>query len=571
MRALPARALCVGICVVCVASAAGTNGGRSCADERERSKVEIVYINGVIHTLEAAKPVVEAISTAGGRILETGSSAEILARVAPGTRIVDLRGRTVIPALTDAHAHFMGYAMNSTKLDLTVTSSLDGILEMVSGKLVGAEPGSWVLGRGWDQNDWPGARYPERAALDRIAPDNPVYLVRVCGHAAYVNSAALRLAGITRDTADPPGGRILKEAGGEPSGILLDDAMQLVDGAIPSRTRAEKKGLLAAAARSCLAAGLVGVHEMGMTAEAVSIYREIYAAGDLPFRITGYLLPDDPGNASFLDAGPLEGDGDGLFRIVGVKFFADGSLGARSAALLEDYSDEPLNRGILMKSPEALCGEIRPWRERGFQIAVHAIGDAAVREVLDVYERLGAEGLSLDARNRVEHAQVISPADMSRFAALGAIASMQFKHCTSDMPWAEARLGRDRIAGAYAWRSLVDAGVHVPGGSDFPVEPISPFLGIHAAVTRQDAAGSPEGGWQGEQRITVEEAVRAFTAEAAYAGRAERVAGSLSPGKLADFVVISEDIFSMQPGEISRTRVLATVLGGEIVYSSKDF
>jgi predicted amidohydrolase YtcJ len=571
MRALLARVLCMGTCVTCVALPAGVRGDRAFADQKERPKVETVFFNGAIHTLDAAKPFVEAISTAGGRILETGSSAEILTRLAPGVRKVDLRGRTVIPALTDAHAHFMGYAMNSTKLDLTVTSSLDGILEMVSGKLVSAQPGSWILGRGWDQNDWPDARYPEKAALDRIAPDNPVYLVRICGHAAFVNSAALRLAGITRDTADPPGGRILKDAGGEPSGVLLDEAMQLVDRVIPSRTRAEKKELLAAAARNCLAAGLVGVHEMGMTAEAVSVYREIYEAGEFPFRITGYLLPDDPGNALFLDTGPLEGEGDGLFRIIGAKFFADGSLGARSAALLADYSDDPLNRGILMKSPEELYGEIRPWREKGFQIAVHAIGDAAVREVLDVYERLGAAGLSVDARNRVEHAQVISPRDLPRFAALGAIASMQFKHCTSDMPWAQARLGPERIVGAYAWRSLMDAGVRLPGGSDFPVEPINPFLGIYAAVTRQDASGNPDGGWQGAQRLTVEEAVRAFTVEAAYAGRMETVTGSLSPGKLADFVVISADVLSMPPVEIPRTRVLATVLGGKIVYSSKDF
>jgi predicted amidohydrolase YtcJ len=308
-----------------------------------------------------------------------------------------------------------------------------------------------------------------------------------------------------------------------------------------------------------------------MSADAVSVYREIYAAGELPFRITGYLSADDPENAPLLDAGPLPGRGDELFRIIGAKFFADGSLGARSAALLADYSDEPLNRGILMKSPDELYREILPWHEKGFQIAVHAIGDEAVREVLDVYERLNAAHPTPDARNRVEHAQVVSPRDIPRFAALGAIPSMQFGHCTSDMSWARARLGPKRIAGAYAWRSLLSAGSRIPGGSDFPVEPINPFLGIYAAVTRQDTAGNPEGGWQGAQRLTVEEAIRAFTVEAAYAGRAETVAGSLSSGKLADFVVISGDIFSMQPREIPAIRALATVLGGEIVHSSEAF
>ena len=533
--------------------------------------MEAVYFNGAIHTLDAAKPVVEAISVAGGRILETGSSGEILSRRAPGARTIDLRGRTVIPGLTDAHAHFLGYAEESTWLDLAGTSSLDEIIEMVSGRLAIVKMGGWILGRGWDQNDWPDARYPEKEALDRIAPDNPAFLVRVCGHAAFVNSAALRLAGVTRDTADPPGGKILKDARGEPSGVLLDDAISLVERAVPPLTKMEKRRLLVAAARNCLAAGLVGVHEMGMSADAVSVYREIYAAGELPFRITGYLSADDPGNAPLLDAGPLPGRGDELFRIIGAKFFADGSLGARSAALLVDYSDEPLNRGILMKSPDELYRRILPWHEKGFQIAVHAIGDAAVGEVLDVYERLNATHPPLDARSRVEHAQVISPRDIPRFASLGAIPSMQFKHCTSDMSWAEKRLGPERIAGAYAWRSLLSAGSRIPGGSDFPVEPINPFLGIYAAVTRQDTAGNPEGGWQGAQRLTVEEAIRAFTVEAAYAGCAETVAGSLSPGKLADFVVISGDIFSMQPFEIPMIRVLATVLGGEIVHSSGAF
>jgi len=571
MKILQRRALCAGMCIVSVALIPRAGRVRSFADEGNRSKVEAVYFNGAIHTLDAAKPLVEAISVGGGRILETGSSAEILPRLGPGVRKIDLRGRTVIPGLTDAHAHFLGYAEESTWLDLTGSPSLDEIHEMVSERLVVVKTLGWVLGRGWDQNDWPGARYPEKDALDRIAPDNPVFLVRVCGHAAFVNSAALRLAGITRDTADPPGGRILKDAGGEPSGVLLDDAIPLVERAIPPLTKTEKKRLCVAAARNCLAAGLVGVHEMGMSADAVSVYREIYAAGELPFRITGYLSADDPGNAPFLDTGPLPGDGDELFRVIGAKFFADGSLGARSAALLADYSDEPLNRGILMKSPDELYLQILPWREKGFQVAVHAIGDAAVREVLDVCERLNAAHPHLDARNRVEHAQVISHQDIPRFAALGAIPSMQFKHCTSDMSWAQARLGPERVACAYAWRSLISAGSRIPGGSDFPVEPINPFLGIHAAVTRQDAAGNPEGGWRSSQRLMVEEAVGAFTVEAAYAGRAETVAGSLSPGKLADFVVISGDIFSMQPIEIPKIRVLATILGGEIVYSTEDF
>jgi len=571
MRAFSARARRAGACCVCLALLSCAGVDRACAERGGRSKVDAVFFNGTIHTLDAAKPVVEAISVAGGRILDMGRSEELCMELAPGVRRIDLHGRTAIPALTDAHAHLLGYAEESTWLDCTGTSSLDEILEKLSGRLAVEEKGSWILGRGWDQNDWSDARFPERAMLDRIAPDNPVFLVRVCGHAAFVNSAALRLAGVTKETADPPGGRILRDSRGEPSGVLLDNAIPLVECGIPPLTREEKRRLLISAAHNCLAAGLVGVHEMGISADAVSIYRDSYAAGELPFRITGYLSADDPQNAPFLEAGALPGGGDERFRIIGAKFYADGSLGARSAALLAEYSDDPLNRGILMKGPGELYREILPWYAKGFQIAVHAIGDAAVREVLDVYERLGAEHPAGGRRNRIEHAQVISQQDIPRFAALGVIPSMQFAHCTSDMSWVEARLGPERIAGAYAWRSLVSAGSSIPGGSDFPVERINPFLGIYAAVTRQDCEGKPEGGWQGAQRLTVEEAVRAFTVEAAYARCAETVAGSLSPGKLADFIVLSQDIFSIEPSEISKIQVLATILGGEIVYASNAF
>jgi hypothetical protein len=326
-----------------------------------------------------------------------------------------------------------------------------------------------------------------------------------------------------------------------------------------------------AAARRCLAAGLVGVHEMGIAAEDVSVYEELYAAGAIPFRITGYLSSDDPAVAPLLEAGPRAGRGDELFRIIGAKFYADGSLGARSAALLDDYADDPGNRGILMQSPDSLYRLMLPWRERGFQTAVHAIGDAAVREAIDVCERLAAEHPAPDARPRIEHAQIVAAADVARFASVGVIPSMQFIHCTSDMPWVEARIGAERAAGAYAWRSLVAAGSRIPGGSDFPVESIDPLLGMYAAVTRRNLEGEPPGGWRGEQRLTVAEAVSAFTVDAAYAAHAEGIAGSLAPGKLADFVVLSDDIFAADPGKIPAIRVLATVLGGEIVHRSDAF
>ncbi len=537
----------------------------------EHSKVEAIYFNGKIYTMNAAKPVVEALSVGGGRIIAAGGSQELLAGRSSDVRAIDLGGRTVIPGLTDAHAHFLGFAQACAWLDLVGTSSLEDMLARVAARGVGERGGAWILGRGWDQNDWPDTRYPDKAALDSIAPGNPVYLVRVCGHAAYVNSRALRLAGVTKETPDPAGGRIMRDGAGEPTGILIDDAMDLASKLIPPPTRERKRELLVAAAGKCLAAGLVGVHEMGISAEELSLYRELYSENALPFRITAYLSSGDPEIRRLLDSGLPRGSVDGRFLIAGVKFLADGSLGARSAALLDDYSDDPGNKGIFTKDREELYGEILRCHEKGIQAAVHAIGDAAVREVLDIYERILSERPSSGMRHRIEHAQVVSPEDIPRFAALGVLPSMQFTHCTSDMQWAQARLGPERIKGAYAWRSFIRAGSRLPGGSDFPVESINPFLGIYAAVTRMDLSGKPEGGWLSEQRLTVEEAVRAFTVDAAYAVHAENDAGTLAPGKLADFIVISDDVFSMKPQEIPKMKVFATILGGEVVYRSDAF
>jgi hypothetical protein len=546
------------------------DAARTAHPAEEAAPVEAVFYNGTIYTMDVARPVVEALSVRNGRIAGAGSSADLLADCPPGAARIDLGGRAVIPGLTDAHAHFLGYAERSAWIQLRGARSLADAAAVVSARAGGAGSG-WVLGRGWDQNDWPEPVYPGRAELDAAAGPVPAYLVRVCGHAAWVNTAALRLAGIGASTPDPPGGRIVRDAAGEPTGILLDNAMDLVSRLVPPFAAADKKRLLVEAAGRCLAAGLVGVHEMGVSAETVELYRELYAAGELPFRITAYIEGSDPGAGSMLDAGPPAPEFGERFSIVGVKFYADGSLGARSAALLSDYADDPGNRGIMVTAPETLYAAVLRCQERGFQTAVHAIGDAAVRAVLDAYERMGRERPSADRRHRIEHAQVVAPGDIPRFAALGVVPSMQFIHCTSDMSWAGARLGPVREEGAYAWRSLLDSCGRLPGGSDFPVEPIDPLLGIHAAATRMDLDGNPPGGWHPRQRLTVYEAVRSFTADAAWAAHREEIAGSLAPGRLADFVVLSEDIFAVEASAIPRIRVLATVLGGDIVYRSAGF
>ena len=530
--------------------------------------METVYYNAVIHTMDERFPIVEALAVAGGRIVAAGSSREMLAGLPPSVERIDLGGRAVVPGLVDAHAHFLGYAEKAAWIDLGGTASPRDVLERVAAARAEGS-GGWILGRGWDQNDWPDPSYPGRSDLDAAAGDRPAYLVRVCGHAAWVSSAALRIAGIDRGTADPPGGRILRGPDGEPSGILLDNAMDLVRAAIPPLDAGERKRLLREAAARCLAAGLVGAHEMGISAETVRLYRELYAEGALPFRVTAYLEGGGASIRPLLEEGPRT-DGD-FFSIVGVKFYADGSLGARSAALLEDYADDPGNRGILMQTPDSLFDAILRCQEKGFQAAVHAIGDAAVREALDVYERLLAEHPAPDRRHRIEHAQIVDPADIPRFARLGVVPSMQFVHCVSDLPWVGARIGPARERGAYAWRSLMDAGSRIPGGSDFPVESIDPRLGIHAAIARTSTAGEPAGGWHPEERLTVAEAVRAFTVEAAWVAHREAIAGSLSPGKLADFVVLSEDPFAVEASAVPRTRVLATVLGGSFAFRAGAF
>lgn len=567
------RLIVCSLLILSSARPAGGAGERGVAGAREKEgkTVEALFYNGRIITMDPQRPVAEAIFARGGRIAGVGSTEEMAALAGAGAERYDLKGMTVIPGLTDAHAHFPGYALSLAALDLSGTRSLGEILEMVRSKAATEEKGEWISGRGWDQNDWVSKDFPDRTGLDLASPDNPVLLVRVCGHAALANSAALELAGIDSSTGDPEGGRIVRGVSGRPTGLLLDEAISMVRKVIPPVSRDEKKRLFARAARNCLEAGLTGVHDMGIGSETASIYREMFAEGILPLRLTVYYNYDEEDLDSLVAAELAGHYADDHYAVAGVKFFVDGSLGARSAALLGDYSDDPGNRGLLMMDPEELSGRIRAVHEKGFPVAAHAIGDRANRTILDIFEKVLAESPRGDMRHRVEHAQVISPGDIGRFAVLGVIPSMQFVHCTSDMPWAPERLGEERLAGAYAWRSLIMTGCRIPGGSDFPVESIDPFRGIYAAVTRMDDMGEPASGWFPAQRLTVEEALRSFTIDAAWAARQEETRGSIEKGKLADFVVISEDITSIDPARILEIEVIATVLGQEIVYDSGKF
>lgn len=550
--------------LVCALAAVSATGETMSA-QVDPTNIDAVFHNAIVYTMDRARPVAEAVAVAGGRIAAVGGSRDILALAGDGVARYDLGGRCVLPGLVDAHTHFSGYALSLASLDLVGTRSFAEVASLVAERAAAAGQGEWVTGRGWDQNDWEDRSFPHRRQIDTAAGGRPVLLVRVCGHAALANTAALEAAGIDRHAADPPGGKIVRGDDGEPTGLLLDEAIELVRRIVPEPSDAERRRLLETAARNCLAAGLTGVHEMGIGPRTAGLYRELCGTEALPLRITAYWSGERDDLDSILAAGPSI-DPEGWFSVVGVKLYMDGSLGARSAALIEEYRDDPGNRGILVTDPGLLRERAAACHRAGFQLAIHAIGDRANRIVLDIYGGLPDAGPDADRRHRIEHAQILSPADIGRFAALGVVPSMQFTHCTSDMPWAPERLGEERIAGAYAWRSLLDAGSRIPGGSDFPVESIDPKLGIWAAVTRRRVDGTPPGGWAPEQRLTAEEAVRAFTADAALAAHQETDRGMIAPGMRADLVVLSEDIMTGPPEAILRARVTATVVGGEIVH-----
>jgi len=554
--------------LLCALAACPGPGG-AMSEEREGPRTEAVFYNGTIYTMDDAVPRARAVAVAGGRIIAVGDDEAVLALAGEGTPRYDLGGRCVLPGFVDAHTHFSGYALSLASLDLVGTSSLDDIVRLVASRAAAAGDAEWVTGRGWDQNDWERPSFPHRRDIDPVSAGHPVLLVRVCGHAALANTAALEAAGIGTGTADPPGGRIVRDSDGAATGLLLDEAIELVRGIVPVPSLDERRRLLAEAAQNCLAAGLTGVHEMGIGAQTAALYDELCGTDRIPLRITAYWSGERDDLDSLLAAGPSI-DPDGWFSIVGVKLYSDGSLGARSAALLEEYDDDPGNTGILVTDPDLLRARVKTCHERGFQVAIHAIGDRANRLVLDIYEGLPGAGPQADRRHRIEHAQIIDRDDIGRFAELGVIPSMQFTHCTSDMPWAGDRLGAGRLEGAYAWRSLLDTGCRIPGGSDFPVESIDPKLGIWAAVTRRRTDGTPPGGWSPEQRLTVFEAVRAFSADAAWAAHQEGGRGRIAEGMLADLVVLSEDIMDGPPEAILSSRVVATIVGGKVEYRAKD-
>jgi predicted amidohydrolase YtcJ len=501
-----------------------------------------------------------------GKVVATGSHAELAARAA-GATVVDGGGRTLLPGLIDAHAHVMGLGVALRQADLMPTKSLAEALALVKSYAAAHPQTPWVQGRGWNQAVWKLGRFPTAQELDTAVADRPAWLERVDGHAGWANGAALKLAGIDKDTKDPPGGRIERDAQGRPTGVLVDGAMELVARRIPPMDAREAEKSLDAALAEMARVGLTGVHDAGVDADTVALYRRYADAGRLSARIYAMIGGTGADFDRLAASGPLVGYGGGFLDVRAVKLYADGALGSRGAALLAPYSDHPGDKGLLFHSPDELTAIIGKAIGKGYQVGVHAIGDAANREVLDSFAAVYREHGGKELRNRIEHAQIVAVEDIARFRTLGLIASMQPTHATSDMNMAEDRLGKARMKGAYAWRSFLKQGTVVAAGSDFPVESPNPFYGLYSAVTRQDHDGRPLGGWYRQQDMTLPEALRAFTLDAAYAAHAEKTLGTLEPGKWADFILIDRDVFAGAPARLWSTVVLQTWVGGRRVYA----
>ncbi len=514
-----------------------------------------------IYTVDPARPIASALAVRDGRIVAVGEDLEAL--VGPKTRRIDARGACVIPGLIDSHVHMESLGELLETFDFRNAESIAEIVEQVRREAARRPAGEWIQGKNWDQTNW-GGSFPTADELSRAVPEHPVYLTRVDGHAAWVNRKALEIAGITAATPDPPGGKILRDARGNPTGILIDRAQALVASKIPPPGKDALRRRLARAARECARLGLTTVHDAGVSAEVLEAYRELIRRRELPIRVYAMIGGEGRLWREYLERGPEIGE---RLTVRSIKLMADGAMGSRGAAFFEPYSDDPGNTGLLMLTREDIERVARRAVERGFQVNTHAIGDRANRIVLDAYAAvLGGRN---DRRFRIEHAQVVAPEDFERFARYSIIASMQATHATSDMRWAEARVGPERVKGAYAWRRFLSLGVPVANGSDFPVEDPNPLWGFYAAITRQDHQGNPPGGWFPEQRMTRQEALESWTIRGAYAAFEEDRKGSLTPGKYADFVVLSADIMTIPPPEILKTRVLMTVVGGEIVYAAE--
>lgn len=531
-----------------------------------RAENDLLFENGHVVSKPGAEPHPVAIVARDGKVAFIGPAAEARQEF-PRARPVDLKGAYVFPGMTDAHGHLGALGDFLEEADLKGAASPLACVRRMERNAGTLTPKDWETGRGWDQNLWKEKTFPDAAMLDAVFPSRPVVATRIDGHAIWTNSAAMRAAGVTRHTADPAGGRVIRDARGDPTGVFLDNAMDLILKAQPPLSRQVLERRLERAMNDCAATGLTEVGDASAYDSAtIAVWEDLARQGKLPIRVYATFGGVQPDLDQFLRRGKVF---DGLLTVRAVKVFADGALGSRGAALLADYSDDPGNRGYFVTPPEEIERIAEKCFRSGFQLWVHAIGDRANRAVLDAIGEAQGKVHPRDARPRIEHAQIVADSDRPRFAQLGVIACIQGTFTTSDMPWAPARLGPRRIEEGYAWGSLLKAGAFLCGGSDFPIETNNPLVQIHAAFVRQDPAGYPPGGWTPREDLSRTEAIALYTSDAAYALFQEKERGTIAVGKDADFTILDRDISTCPPGDIAGATVRMTVVAGRIVYQSR--
>jgi predicted amidohydrolase YtcJ len=537
---------------------------------------DVVFKNGNVYTANDRAPRAEAIAVKGDRIVFVGTNADAQKFVGANTRVVDLKGNTVLPGFTDSHQHLSGVGQREMTLNLEGTTSLEDFLAKVKARVDQTKPGEWVTGRGWIETHWQPPVFPTRWDLDKVAPNNPVILGRADGHGAVANSAALKLAGVDKNTPNPFGGEISKDKqSGEPNGMLLDAAQGLVRRRVPPTSREDAERAVVLGVKRDIELGWTQIQDAGGTYADVDIFKKLYAAGTIKLRIYKAVYGPGPNATRLMNEGPTIGAFENRFTLRTIKVVSDGALGSRGAALLRPYSDAPDTSGFLTVKAEELRPMLIEALRKGIQVETHAIGDRANRFILDEYETAlkavpVAERKVAEPRWRVEHAQIVNPADIPRFAKLGIIPSMQPSHAIGDLFFAPSRLGIDRLAGAYAWESFIKTGVVVPGGSDAPVERGEPMIEFYAAVARKDQKGFSSEGWHPEEAVTREQALKMFTIWPAYAAFEDKLRGTIEAGKLADLTILSANIMKIPELEILKTRCVMTVINGEIVFATDN-
>ena len=529
---------------------------------------DLIIVNANVHTLDAARPAAEAVAIYGNHIVAVGTSAEVRKLAGAQTRVIDAHGALVMPGFNDAHVHFIDGGFHLSSVSLRDANSPAEFAERIRAFAAKTPKGRWITGGDWDHERWPGAPLPTKELIDKFTPDNPVFVNRLDGHMSLANSVALKLAGVTRETKDPPGGLIVRDAQGEPTGVLKDAAMSFVYAKIPDPSLDERLDALRAATNHAASLGVTSVQDMS-AGDDVAVYQLLARRGELKTRV--YAVRSLTTWEVLRRAGVLRAYGNDLIRIGGLKGFADGSLGSTTALFFEPYNDAPAMRGLLgdeMQPEGVMLERVKGADAVGLQVMIHAIGDAANDRILSIYEQVEREHGARDRRFRIEHAQHLRAQDIARFARAHVVASMQPYHCIDDGRWAEKRIGHERARTTYAFRSLLDAGATLAFGTDWYVAPLNPMFGIYAAATRRTLDGKNPQGWIPEQKITVEEAVRAYTVGSAFAEFANDVKGTLAPGKLADLIIVDRDIFRVDPTDIEHAKVRLTIMDGRVVYEA---